>query len=94
MATHEEFLDFLVGEVERGGMNEPQVLDLLIQKAHYDARRRYIEASLAGSYVGFTGGRMYVDDSLAGILERGGPRHLVYFECAGRALNEVDDGRR
>lgn len=83
MATHEEFLDFLAGEVQRGGMDEAQVLDLLIQKAHYDSRRLYIETTLAGSYVGFTRGEMHVDDTLAGLLARGGPRHLLYFERSG-----------
>lgn len=86
MATHEEFVDFLAGEVDRGGMRTAQVVDLLVQKAHYDANRRAIESKHHGKFVGFTKGRMHVATALDKVLAHGSRGHLVYFERAGMSM--------
>jgi hypothetical protein len=83
MASHEEFVHMLQGEVGRGAMKARQALDLLIQKAHFDAQRAEIERDHRNRVVGFVAGRMKVANTVQEILGHGRRGKLVYFEAIG-----------
>ena len=40
MGEHEKFVEMLASKVQGRSMTEAEMLDLLIQKAHFDANRR------------------------------------------------------
>lgn len=81
--SHDKFVKYEEEELDRGAINRKQMLDILIQKAHFDADRRTIEKRHRGRFVGFMDGKMYVKPTLQEILsvsKRGRP---VYFEPVG-----------
>jgi hypothetical protein len=84
--THEEFISVLAQEVQRHAMTERQMLDLLAQKAHFDALRRLIERQHRNKVVGFVGGKMHVETTLQKLLRHGRRGKLVYFEPVGFSL--------
>jgi len=81
--AHEDFVRMLRREVTRGAMRDRQALDLLIQKAHFDARRPEIERRYRNRVVGFVGGRMKVANTVQDVLRYGTRAKLVYFEAIG-----------
>lgn len=81
--AHEDFVRKLLGEVKRGAMNKRQVLNLLTQKAHFDARRDEIERRYRNRVVGFVSGRMKVANAVQDVLRHARRGQLVYFEAIG-----------
>lgn len=87
---HEELLVRLEGELDAGRMSEAQVLDTLLQKAHFDAYRRQLRAAYPGKFVGFVRGHRYVEDDLATLLKTTRrQRGQLYFEPIPPAFLEV-----
>lgn len=89
MATHEEFLAMLEREVRTRRMTEPQMEELLVQKAHFDAHRQLIEQRYRNRVVGYARAQLEVADTvheLLGIVKRKEPGSLVYFEPIGFTL--------
>ncbi len=86
---HEEFVKKLIRQREKGRLNEAQMLDLLIQKAHFDSRRHKIEKQYQYRIVGFVNGQMQVADTVQELLvkaEASFPGKLVYFEAIGSKI--------
>jgi hypothetical protein len=83
MNNHERFVELLSNRVQRGVMTEAQMLDLLIQKGHFDTQRRYIETRFQKLFVGFVDGVIHIEQSFQGIISHASHGKLVYFEPVG-----------
>ena len=90
VGSHAELLLKLEHEVDARRITPAQMLDTLIQKANFDARRRDLWATHTGKFVGIVEGQVFAEDDLHALLTS--TRQLsgqLYFEPVPPAVMRI-----
>lgn len=87
--THNEFIQWLAGEVQSERMTQNEMDELISQKELFEENRSMIETHFSRRVVGYVDGNLMNDERIHGLIDRANeksPGKMIYFEPIGFTL--------